>query len=119
MRFIFFKQIGGYPINNKNIEVQLLNKFIRHQSSKRMSIENEWFSHDLHLDLEEVKGSLQETVQCEVINVMKLAGIHQFDLTMKKFCQMKKLFSCVTSINNSTLIHFVCIHDEQENCFSQ
>ena len=74
--------LGGYPTNNKNVEVQLLNKFIRHQSSKRMSMENEWFSHDLHLDSEKAKGSLQETMQCEVINIMKLAGIHQFDLTM-------------------------------------
>lgn len=73
--------LGGYPTNNKNVEVQLLNRFIRHQSSKRMSIENEWFSNDLDLDLD-AKGSMQETMQCEVINVMKLAAIRQFNLIM-------------------------------------
>ena len=71
--------LGGYPTNNKNIEVQLLSKFIRHQSSKRMSIQNEWFSNDLHL---EVKGSLQETLQGEALNVLKLATISQLDLTL-------------------------------------
>ena len=71
--------LGRYPTNNKNVEAQLLNKFIRHQASKRMSVENELFSDDM---LVEAKGSLQETVQCDVINVMKLAAICQFNIMM-------------------------------------
>ena len=64
--------LGGYPTNNKNTEVQLLSKFIRYQCSKRMSMQNEWFSDDIHL---EMKGSLQETVQGEALNVLKLASL--------------------------------------------
>jgi len=70
--------LGGYPTNNKNIKVQLLNKFIRHQSSRRTSIENEWFSDHLNL---EAKGSLQETMQGEVLSLLQSATIAQFNFT--------------------------------------
>jgi len=84
--------LGGYPTNNKNVEVQLLNKFIRHQASRRTSIENEWFSDHLHL---EAKGSLQETVQAEVLNLLQSATIAQFHFTT---FQLSANEDCITFV---------------------
>lgn len=68
--------LGTFHTNNKNIEVQLLNKFIRYQMMKRMSAKEEWFSnagndHDV-LKLN-TRGSVQETEQLNVLSLMKLA----------------------------------------------
>ena len=56
------------------MEAQLFYKVIRHKSSKRKSVENEWFSDDMHL------GLLQETVQCDI---MRLAAIRHVSIIRK------------------------------------
>ena len=41
--------LGAYSTNNKNIEVQMMNRFIRHQAIKRMSVNNNFFSDVLNV----------------------------------------------------------------------
>ena len=54
----------------------MMNRFIRHQTIKRMSVRDKWFSDALADDLQiEMKGSLQETNQLEVLSLIQLATV--------------------------------------------
>ena len=68
--------LGAYPTNNKNIEVQMMNRFIRHQAIKRMSVSNNIFLDVLKDELQvEMKGSLQETNHVEILSLIQLATV--------------------------------------------
>ena len=72
----FYGILGVYPTNNLNVEVQMMNRFIRHQTVKRLT-NSEWFKdqeNELHVPKGSV-GSLQETNISEVLSLVHLATV--------------------------------------------
>ena len=78
--------LGSYQTNNKNIEEQLMKKFITYQIIKQLSFKDEFFNIEECEALDfETRGSVQET-ECEyadTLNIMKMATT--FDLTSISF----------------------------------
>ena len=88
--------LGAYPTNNKNIEVQMMNRFIRHQAIKRMSVSNNIFLDVLKDELQvEMKGSLQETNHVEILSLIQLATI--VNLNIMSF-QLPSSSTCIKII---------------------
>ena len=68
--------LGAYPTNNLNVEVQMMNRFIRHQAVKRLT-NSEWCrdqENELHVPKGSV-GSLQETDNSEVLSLVHLETV--------------------------------------------
>ena len=82
--------LGTYPTNKINVEVQMMNKFIRHQSVKKMALNSEWLTDEEKNKLHTVKnseGSLQETNSSEMTDLVHLITVA--DLTSISFEYLK------------------------------
>ena len=85
--------LGSYQTNNKNIEEQLMKKFIRHQATKRVSSKDELFSEEVCEALDfETRGSVQETEyeHTDTLNILKMSTT--FDFTSLSFEVSKTSF---------------------------
>ena len=86
--------LGTYHTNNKNIEEQIMLKFVRHQKIKRLSTQDNVFSDVLLLDSDQSRGSIHETEGCtdhaDVLSLVRLSTV--VDLTSISFEFMQSTY---------------------------
>jgi len=99
--FAFERQngvLGSYHTNNKNIEEQIMSKFLRHQRVKRMSSTDELLNNVFDPDS---RGSMHETEHdvnhADVLTMIRLSSVTDFTSVSFEFLQ---------SAYNYTLHHF-------------
>ena len=91
--------LGAYHTNNKNIEEQIVKKFLLHQKIKSLSQE-EFFSEFHEIISDNFKGSLSESVEsCFALKVMELAKLQSFE-------------NCSFKVDKYDDIHFISSGNE-------